>query len=191
MSHLAEALKPLIFDLAATIVFAILLALTGNVYLATTCGIALGIAQVAFLKLRGKEVVAMQWLSLALVVVFGTLTLYFHDPRFVMVKFTIVHIALAVAMMQPGWMGRYLPAIVRDNLSRRSLNLYSAMWPVMMMGLAIANLYVGFTMSQRAWTWFLATVPSAAPWVLLAIQYVMIRLQVGRTIRGRAAMPAE
>jgi len=192
MQHLAEAFKPLVFDLASTILFAIVLALTHNVFLATGLGIALGIAQVAWLKLRGREVMLMQWMSLGLVLVFGTLTLYFHDARFVMVKFTIAHVAVGAAMLKPGWMSRYLPQIVRDTLSARAMIGYSAMWPVLMLGLAAANLYIGFTMSQAAWTWFLATVPTAAPWVLLAIQYTMIRLHVRSIIRARAAQaPAE
>jgi intracellular septation protein len=192
MQHLGEALKPLVFDLASTILFAILLAVTHNVFLATGMGIALGIAQVAWLKMRGRDVMLMQWMSLALVLVFGTLTLYFHDARFVMVKFTIGHIAIGAAMLKPGWMSRYVPQIVRDTLSTRAMIGYSAMWPVLMFGLAAANLYIGFTMSQAAWTWFLATVPTAAPWVLLAIQYTMMRLHVRSILRrGVAPAPAE
>jgi intracellular septation protein A len=192
MQHLAEALKPLVSDLASTILFAIVLAVTHNVFLATGLGIALGIAQVTWLKLSGREIMLMQWMSLGLVVVFGSLTLYFHDARFVMVKFTIGHVAIGIAMLKPGWMSRYLPQIVRETLSERAMIGYSAMWPVMMFALAAANLYIGFTMSQAAWTWFLATVPAAAPWVLLALQYVMIRLHVRSIIRGRATpAPAE
>ncbi len=105
-------------------------------------------------RIRRQPVYTMQWMSLALVIVFGTLTLYLHDPRFVMVKFTIAHIAIGAAMIKPNWMSRYLPQIVTDNLSKFELTLYSAMWPVMMFGLAAANLYIGFTMSQAAWTFF-------------------------------------
>ena len=185
MSNIAEALKPLVADLASSIFFAALLFITGNVYIATGIGIAIGIAQVAYLRLRGRPIALMQWMSLALVVVFGTLTLYFHDPRFVMVKFTIVHLAIAAAMLQPNWMSRYLPKIVTDNLSVRELTIYSAMWPVMMAGLAAANLCIGFEMSQAAWVWFLATVPPAAPWVLFGCQYLMIRLHVRGILRRR------
>ena len=190
MSHLAESIKPLLFDLAATIFFAVLLAITGNVYLATACGIALGVGQIVFLKLRGQPIAALQWMSLALVVVFGTLTLYFHDPRFVMVKFTIGHLAIGAAMVKPNWMSRYLPKIVTETLSVRELTFYSGMWPVLMVGLAAANLYIGFYMSQAAWTWFLATVSPAAPWVLIGMQMAIIRLHVRSIIRRRAAAAA-
>ena len=68
-----DAVKPLLSDLASSIFFALLIAVTGNIYLATGAGIALGIAQVAIQKLRGKDIATMQWMSLALVIVFGSL----------------------------------------------------------------------------------------------------------------------
>jgi intracellular septation protein A len=190
MGHLTEALKPLVADLASSIFFAILIAVTGNIYLATGIGMAIGILQIGWLKLRGKPVSLMQWTSLALVIVFGSLTLYLHDPRFVMVKFAIAHIAIGAAMLQPNWMSRYLPKIVTDTLSVRELTFYSAMWPVMMFGIAAVGLYIGFCVGQAAWVWFLGTVNPAAPWVLLAIQYVTIRLHVRSIIRRRMAAQA-
>lgn len=188
MRHLAEALKPLLEDLASTIFFAVLIAVTGNIYLATGVGIAVGIAQVAVQKLRGKDIALMQWMSLALVVVFGSLTLYLHDPRFVMVKFTIAKIAIGAVMLKPNWMGRYLPRIVTDTLSVGALTIYGAMWPVMMFGLAAANLYVGLVMGPVAWAWFLGTVPTAAPWVLIGLQYPAIRFHVKSVLRRRVAL---
>ncbi|HEX4301160.1 MAG TPA: septation protein IspZ [Rhizomicrobium sp.] len=189
MRHIGEALKPLLADLASTIFFAALLAITGNVYIATGVGIAVGVGQVVVDTLRGKPIVLMQWMSLAMVVVFGTLTLYFHDPRFVMVKFTIGKLAIGAAMLKPNWMSRYLPKIVTDTLSVTALTVYGAMWPVMMVGLAAANLYIGFAMGVDAWKWFLATVPTAAPFVLFGIQYVAIRMHV-RAVRSRQVLVA-
>jgi len=189
MKNLAAALRPLIEDLLSTIFFAVLLLLTDNVFLATGIGIAVGVIQVVIEKLRRRPIAAMQWMSLFLVVVFGSLTLYFHDPRFVMVKFTIGHLAVGAVMLKPGWMNRYLPKIVTDTLSAGELILYSAKWPVMMAGLAAANLYIGFEMGQIAWEWFLGVVSPAAPWVLFGIQYVIIRIRV-RSIIRRSAVPA-
>ncbi|MEI9991044.1 MAG: septation protein IspZ [Rhizomicrobium sp.] len=191
MSNLLNAMKPLLSDLASTIFFALLIAITGNVYWATGVGITVGIGQVVLQKLLGREIAVMQWTSLAMVIVFGTLTLYFHDPRFVIVKFTIGKLAIGAAMLKPNWMSRYLPKIVTDTLSATELTIYSAMWPLMMFGLAAANLYIGLTMSQQAWAWFLGTVPVAAPWVLFAIQYLAIRVHVTSVLRRRIAVAAE
>ena len=178
MRNLIEALKPLLSDLASSILFAAVLAITGDIYLATGIGIAAGVAQVAIQKLRGKPVAAMQWMSLALVIVFGGLTLYLHDPRFVIAKFAIVHVAIGAVMIKPNWMSRYLPKIVTDTLSVGELTFYSAMWPVLMLGLAATGLYVGFEVGQRAWTFFLGVINPAAPWVLFGLQYLVIRMHV-------------
>jgi len=191
MSHLFNAMKPLLSDLASTIFFAAVIAITGNVYWATGIGIAVGIGQVVVQKLLGREISVMQWASLALVIVFGTLTLYFHDPRFVIVKFTIGKLAIGAAMLTPNWMSRYLPKIVTETLSVAELTLYSAMWPVLMFGLATANLYVGLTMSPQAWAWFLGTVPTAAPWVLFGLQYLAIRTHVKSILRRSVPVAAE
>ena len=187
MSNLTEALKPLISDLASSIFFAALIAITGNIYLATGVGIAVGILQVAIQLLRRKPVAAMQWMSLALVIVFGGLTLYLHDPRFVIVKFALAHAAIGAVMLKPNWMSRYLPKIVTDNLSVRELTFYSAMWPVMMFGLAAAGVYIGFYVGQSAWVFFLGVINPAAPWVLFGLQYLTIRLHVRSIIRRRLA----
>lgn len=197
MGYLFKALAPLVSDLASSIFFAAIIGITGNIYLATGIGIAVGIAQILIMKLMGRQIFLMQWMSLGLVVVFGSLTLYLHDPRFVMVKFAIGHVAVGVAMFQRNWMSRYLPDVVTRNLSQGELTLYSAMWPVMMLGLAAASLYIGLTMGPKPWAFFLGVVSPAAPWVLFALQYVMIRLHVRRIIRKRGgtlypdAVPAE
>ena len=185
MRNLTEALKPLISDLASSIFFAAIIAITGNIYLATGVGIAVGILQVVVQLLRKKPVAAMQWMSLALVVVFGGLTLYLHDPRFVIAKFAIAHVAIGAVMLKPNWMSRYLPQIVTDNLSARELTLYSAMWPVVMFALAVIGLYIGFYVGQRAWVFFLGVINPAVPWVLFGLQYLMIRIHVRSIIRRR------
>jgi intracellular septation protein len=190
MRNIAQALRPLIADLLSSIFFAALLAITGNIYLSTAIGIAIGIGQIVVLRLLGRPISAMQWTSLGLVIVFGGLTLYLHDPRFVMVKFAIAHVAIAAAMLQPNWMSRYLPKIVTDTLSVRELTLYSAMWPVFMVAIAAAGLYIGLVLGQTAWTWFLGTINPAAPWVLFGLQYLMIRFHVRSIIRARMAAGA-
>ena len=195
MQNLARALAPLLSDLASTIFFAGLIAITGNVYLATGIGIGVGVLQILWEKFRGKPIEMMQWMSLGLVVVFGAMTLYFHDARFAMVKFFIAHVAIGVAMIKPNWMSRYLPPIVTDTLSRRELTFYSAMWPLSMFAQAGAGLYVGLTQGITAWATFLAIVPTAATWGLFALNYVLIRLHVRSKLRRArataAAVPAE
>ena len=58
----------------------------------------------------------MTWASLGLVIVLGGATLLTHDPRFVLAKPAIGHFAIGVIMLKRGWMLRYMPPIVTENI---------------------------------------------------------------------------
>ena len=61
------------------------------VILATSVAIVASILQVAFVLLRGKKVEVMLWLSLAIVTIFGGLTIWLHNPLFIKWKPTILY----------------------------------------------------------------------------------------------------
>ncbi len=50
----------------------------------------------------------MQWMSLFLVIASDEAALLTHDPRLVMVKPSLIYIAIGIVMLKPGWMNRYL-----------------------------------------------------------------------------------
>jgi hypothetical protein len=58
---LLSAARPLLQDLASTILFLILVALTRNVMLSVALGLALAIAQLGWQILRRKKIDALQW----------------------------------------------------------------------------------------------------------------------------------
>lgn len=186
MLNFLQAFKPLAVDFLSTIFFVALYAITGDIYLATALGIAAGIVQIAFMKWRGKSVGTMQWASLVLVIVLGSATLLLHDPRFVMLKPSIAMFAIGCVMLKSNWMGRYLPPIVTDNLGSSVTIIWGYVWAGLMFVLAGANLAVALTMGPKAWAWFAGVVPISAQLGLFVIQYLAIRLAVGRAIRARA-----
>src|SRR4029078_3996261 len=104
-------------DFFSTIVFLAIYLTTDNVLLATGVAIAGAIAQVIYARVRGKELGYMPWASLALVIVLGSATLLTHDPRFVLAKPAIGHVAIGVIMLKRGWMLRYLPPILTHTNS--------------------------------------------------------------------------
>ena len=101
--------KFLLFDLASTFFFLTLVLITHNIRLAIMGGIALGIVQIAWQYVRKKPIDTMQWLSLFLVVASGSAALLTNDPRFVMMKPSIIYVIVGVVMLKPGWMTRYMP----------------------------------------------------------------------------------
>ena len=66
-----------------------------RVVAATTAFIIATIAAMIVSKVKTGHISPMLWLSGALIVVFGGLTIYFHDPRFIQMKPTIVYLTFA------------------------------------------------------------------------------------------------
>jgi intracellular septation protein len=111
----------LVNDLLSTILFLIVYALTGNVRIGAGVAVAVGLGRLAWLKLTGRQVEPMQLTSLALVVVLGGATILTQSPRFMMLKPSIVHFAVAALMTRRAWMIRYITPIARQNVSEATM----------------------------------------------------------------------
>src|SRR5258707_13276016 len=111
MKNLLEAGKLLFLDMAATLFFLALYLLTHDLALSVVLGMALGFTQIGWQLARGKPIDTMQWLSLFLVVASGSATLITRDPRFVMVKPSVIYAVVGIVMLKSGWMNRYLPPV--------------------------------------------------------------------------------
>lgn len=177
----------LLEDLLSTVFFMVLLGVTHDVTLATGAAIAIGVGQVALCWFRGKPVDAMQWLSLGLVVVMGGASLLTHDPRFVMVKPTVVLTAVGVVMLKKGWMNRYLPPVVTDNAPGLGM-VFGYVWAGMMFATAALNLAVAFGTDPKTWALVMSTVPLASKIALFLIQFATMRILVGRKVRATRAL---
>jgi intracellular septation protein len=173
MRQLLYAVVPLAFDSLGVIVFAVLMAAHAELIVATAAGAAVAIAVVGWELVRRRPVAAVQWLSLGLVIVSAAATLVTHDPRFVMVKPTIVYALVGAAMMRRGWMNRYVApehlASVQDLMTR-----FGYIWAALMFLTGVANLVVALVFTAW-WPTFLAVFPLASKLVLFAFQFVLVR----------------
>lgn len=68
------------------------------IMLATVAAIIAACLQIIYVKARGRKVDAMLWVGFIVIVVFGSLTIYFHDGNFIKWKPTIIYWVFAVAM---------------------------------------------------------------------------------------------
>jgi intracellular septation protein A len=190
MKNLAYAIRPLALDMLSTLFFAGVYALTRNLYLSTGIGIAIGVSQVAWLLLRGRKVAALQYASVGLVIVMGGAAILTNDPRFVMIKPTIVYTVVAASMLQPGWMMRYMPPAVVEHIPRQAVVVAGFGWAGLMALTAGLNLYFAFATSPATWTAFLAVFPMASKIVAFAVTYVSLRWLAMRNARAGLAPAA-
>jgi intracellular septation protein len=146
-----------LFDLFPVILFFLAFKVAG-IYVATGVAIAATIAQVAWLKLKGRKVDPMLWISLAIIVVFGGATLAFHDETFIKWKPTVLYWMFA-AVLAAGAL------VFRRNLIRLLLGDKIAMpdaawsklnwsWIAFFALMGVANLYVAYNFSTDAWVNF-------------------------------------
>jgi len=185
MNSLLFAVRPLVSDFLPTIVFAVLIALHVDVRIATGAALLVGVAQVSIQRLRRQKIELLQWASLGLVIVFGTLAILTNDPRFLMAKPTIIYIAIGVVMLKRGWMLRYLPPISQGRAEPMMLR-FGYVWAGLMFATALANLAVAVAL-PKLWPAFVAVVPMASKIALFAVQYLTVRFFVKRQILAERA----
>jgi intracellular septation protein len=128
------------------------------VLLATVVVMIATLAQAALLKLRGKKIDLMLWISLGLVVILGGATVWFHNETFIKWKPTGVHWAMALTL----WISQ---AWFRKNLIQAMLGAelrlpdaiwlrLNRAWVLFFAAMGIANLYVAYNFSTSAWANF-------------------------------------
>src|ERR1700722_12202693 len=140
MKQLFEAGKLLLLDMASTFLFLVLFLLTHNITLSVVLGMALGVGQIGWQFARKKPIDTMQWMSLFLVLAAGTTTLLTNDPRFVMIKPSVIYLIVGIVMLKPGWINRYLPPIAIELVPDVAF-IFGFIWAGLMFFSAVLNLF--------------------------------------------------
>jgi intracellular septation protein A len=187
MKNLAYAIRPLVIDMLATLFFAAVFAVTKNLVLSTAIGIAIGVGQIGWLLYRRRKIAGLQWASVGLVIVMGGAAILTNDPRFIMIKPTIVYIVVAASMLQPGWMTRYMPPAGLPYLPRGLIVGGGYAWAALMATTALLNLYFAFETSAATWAAFLGVFPLASKLTAFAIHYTTFRAVALRNARAAEA----
>jgi intracellular septation protein len=159
-------------DFLSTIVFLIVYFVSGELYLAIAVAMAVGIGQFLLLKRRGRNPDIMGWLSLVMVIALGGASLITNDSRFIMAKPSVVHFAVGMVMLRRGWLARYMPEFVKQNVPENVL---------VGSGYAWAALY-----SIDVWAWFISVYAVGAKMIAFLLQYAVIWVMIRRKLRAAA-----
>ena len=184
MENLKRSTQLLASDLASTIVFLVVLIATRNLVLAVATGVALGVAQIGWMLARGKPIDAMQWLSVGLVVAAGAATLLTKDPRFVMLKPSVVYCIVGAYMLRPGWLNRYLPPVAVEVVPDLAY-AFGFVWAGLMFASAALNLVLALKLDPVTWSLVISAWGIASKAALFLVQFVVMR-GVGRRRRAAA-----
>jgi intracellular septation protein len=149
-----ESWLPMALDFGPLLVFFIATKFIG-VFAGTAAFMGAIAIAVLISKVRLGKVSPMLWLSAILVLFFGALTLYFHDPKFIQAKPTIIYSFFAV-MLLGGWMRgkpllRYLLQSAYSGLSEIGWLKLSRNWGIFFAVLALANEAMRATLTFDMW----------------------------------------
>jgi len=128
------------------------------VLLATVVVIIATLAQILWLKVRGKKVDTMLWISLGLVTVLGGATIYFHSENFIKWKPTVLYWVMGGALL-------FGQLVLKKNgiksLMGSQMTLPDAVWRVVNLSwvgffavMGVINLWVAFTFTTATWVNF-------------------------------------
>jgi intracellular septation protein len=149
-------MKKLLFDLFPIILFFIAFKFA-DIYTATAVAIGATIAQILWLKLRGRHVEVMQWISLGVIVIFGGLTLMLHDEAFIKWKPTILYWLFAGGLLVARLMGRNLMKTfmgAQMSLPDPVWERVNQMWMLYFLVMGVLNLWVAYSWSTDIWVNF-------------------------------------
>ena len=128
------------------------------VMLATVVVVLASLLQVSWLKARGKQVDLMLWISLALVVVLGGLTVWLHSETFIKWKPTGLYWAMALSFLVSQWLfGRNLLKLMLGQQLQLPEPVWlrlSLAWVGFFVGMGLLNLWVAFNFSTDTWVNF-------------------------------------
>jgi intracellular septation protein len=178
MKNLFHAAKLLLLDMASTFLFLVVYLLTHNVTLSVVLAMAFGAGQIGWQFVRGKPIDTMQWMSLFLVLGAGTVTLITNDPRFIMIKPSVIYLIVGVVMLKRGWMNRYLPPLAIELVPDIAV-IFGYAWSGLMFFSAGLNLIVALNFSVVTWSAVMSIWGIASKAVLFLAGYAVMRI-VGR-----------
>lgn len=147
----------LLFDLFPVILFFIAYK-AADIYVATAVAIVATFVQIGWAHFRHGKVDKMLWVSLVLIVVFGGMTLVFHDPTFIKWKPTILYWIFSLVLLGSSWL--FGKNLMRSLLGQQ-MSLPEVVWARLNLAwagffalLGALNLYVAYSFSEETWVNF-------------------------------------
>ena len=146
-----------LFDIFPVILFFAAFKFYG-IYIATTVAIVATVLQIAWSFFKHRKVENMQWISLALIVVFGGATLLLKDETFIKWKPTVLYWLFASVLILSHLF--FNKNLIRSMMEQQ-VSAPDPVWVKLLFGwvgffavMGVLNLYVAFNYSTDTWVSF-------------------------------------
>jgi intracellular septation protein len=126
-----------------------------DIYAATMVLMASCVALVGYHWIRTRRLPKMHLATAVLACVFGGLTLYFRNPEFIKLKFSLVYMLMAAVMLVSHFVG---DKVLIQRIPQDALKLpdpvwrrISLAWVLYFLTLALVNWYIAENFSEKVW----------------------------------------
>ncbi len=161
-----------------------------DIYVATAVAIAATFLHVAVTWLKTRKVATMQLVTLAILVIFGGLTLYLRNEQFIKWKPTVINWIFAATFLGSQFFGEktVIERLMSSQISLpnpiwRRLNLS---WVAFFLIMGGANLYVMYNFDRDTWVNFKLFGMLGMTMVFLVIQSLMLSPHISVAEKGEA-----
>ncbi|EOY5051643.1 septation protein A [Serratia marcescens] len=129
-----------------------------DIYVASGALIVATALALVFTWVKYRKVEKMTLITFLMVLVFGTLTLVFHNDLFIKWKVTVIYALFALALLISQW-GLKKPLVQRMlgkelTLPDKVWSNLNLAWAVFFLACGLANIYVAFWLPQSVWVNF-------------------------------------
>lgn len=146
-----------LFDIFPVVLFFAAFKFFG-IYTATTVAIIATALQIGWVWLKHRKVENMQWISLALIVVFGGATLLLRDETFIKWKPTVLYLLFAVTLLVSEF--AFHKNLIKSMMEKQ-VSVPESVWKKLLFGwtgffavMSVLNLYVAYNYSTDTWVSF-------------------------------------
>lgn len=150
-----------LFDLFPIILFFVAFKF-GDIYTATIVAMVATIVQILWVYYRHRKIDAMQWISLVMIIVFGSLTIFLHDKTFIQLKPTALYwlfsgaLFISAQFFQKNWiqvlMGKQVT--LKEKSAHSVWHQLNMAWALFFFAMGALNLYIAFEFSEETWVNF-------------------------------------
>lgn len=167
----------LLFELFPVVLFFVAYKFA-DIYVATGVAIAATVVQLAWAYFARGKIEPMMWFTFVVVVIFGSLTLWLHDPAFIKWKPTIIYWGMALAMAFTQWVMHKNPMkavfgsqLEMPDIAWQKLNLS---WMGFFAVMGVLNIAIAYKYSEDVWVNFKMFGGTGLMIVFVIVQSLMI-----------------
>ena len=159
-----------------------------DIFVATAVAIVATVVLIGWSLARHRKASTMQWVSLAIIVVFGGATLLLHDETFIKWKPTVLYWVGSAAFLGSIALGRNVVRTLLGSdleLPEPVWTRVGIAWGVVFFLMGVANLYVAFNFPTSSWVNFKVFVSTG----ILAVFAIAQAFWIARYLPDEEAKP--